>query len=60
MRFEIDPPGFERLRSVIRQANGLTVSKQGEVSRVKDGLPALLERLGCADASAARSTGSAR
>ena len=40
MRFEIDPPGFERLRSVIRQANGLTVSKQGEVSRVKDGLPA--------------------
>ena len=60
MRFEINPPGFERLRSVIGQANGLTVSKQGEVSRVKDSLPPLLERLGCADAPAARSTGAAR
>ena len=53
MRFEIDPPGFQRLRSVIGQANRLTVSKQGEVSRVKDGLPALLKGFGCADAPAA-------
>ena len=52
MRLEIDPPGFERPRSVIGQANGLTVPKQGEVPRVKDGLPALLKRLRRADAPA--------